>query len=234
MAVVFIIPRILYKRVGINFQGDPYLGYWNFFDPVLLKKDLGGVFFSRHSQPPLINLFTGIILQIFPVNHDLAFYILYFIGGLILAVSIYFLGLCLRFPSWFSTLLSVWFMVSPSTILYEHWLFYTYLLTVILSLVGVLLYQFISSGKSQLGLIFFSLLACVTLTWSLFHIVWLFGIAALLLIFGRDRTKILLTSLLPLILVTGWYLKNLLVVAEFTASSWAGMNISILATFRIQ
>ncbi len=232
IAAVFIISRILYKLVGIQFQGDTYLGYWQFIDPVLLQKDLWRSVFYLHSQPPLMNLFTGIILQIFPVNHDLAFYILYFIGGLILAVSIYFLGLCLRFPSWFSTLLSVWFMVSPSTILYEHWLFYTYLLTVILSLVGVLLYQFISSGKSQLGLIFFSLLACVTLTWSLFHIVWLFGIAALLLIFGRDRKKILLTSLLPLILVTGWYLKNLVVVGEFTASSWAGMNISKIATFR--
>src|SRR5689334_12328446 len=109
IVAVFIISRIAYKLAGIQFQGDTYLGYWQFIDPALLQKDLWRSVFYLHSQPPLMNLFTGVVLQIFPMSHDLAFYVLYFIGGLILAVSIYFLGLYLRFPSWFSALLSAWF-----------------------------------------------------------------------------------------------------------------------------
>jgi hypothetical protein len=36
-----------------------------------------------------------------------------------------------------------------------------------------------------------------------------------------------------MLLVTAWYAKNLVTVGEFTASSWVGMNISKIATFRI-
>jgi hypothetical protein len=124
-------------------------------------------------------------------------------------------------------------MVSPGTVLYEHWLAYAYPLTAALTLSGYCLYQFMLTKKQYWGLIFFTLLSGIALTWSLFHIVWLFGIIAILFIALSERKQMILAAFLPVLLVTVWYTKNLLTVGEFTASSWAGMNISKIATFRM-
>lgn len=230
--IVFVVSRVLYDRAGIDFQGDTYLGYWQFIDPELLYNDLWRSVFHLHSQPPLMNLFTGIVLQVFPANHEEVFHILYFMIGIMLGISIYLLGIFLRFPRWLSAIISAWFMVSPGTILYEHWLMYAYPLTAALTLAGVCLYRFVRTKKNYWGLLFFSLLGGIALTWSLFHLVWLFGAAALSFIFLGERKNVILVALLSVLLVTGWYAKNLLLVGDFTASSWAGMNVAKIATFR--
>ena len=152
MLIVFVISRVLYDRAGIHFQGDTYLGYWQFIDPELLRTDLWRSVFYLHSQPPLTNLLTGIVLQIFPVGHEEVFHILYFMIGIILAISIYsaWESPCVFRPG-FQRLISAWFMVSPGTVLYEHWLAYAYPLTAALTLSGFCLYQFIRTEKELLG-----------------------------------------------------------------------------------
>jgi hypothetical protein len=228
--VVFVVSRIIYDRVGIYFQGDTSINLgWQFIDPVLLRTDLGRNVFYLHGQPPLLNLFTGIILQIFPAGYEEVFHILYFTVGIVLAISIYLTGIFLRFPPWLSAFVSAWFMVSPATVLYEHWLFYSYPITAALTMSGFCLYQFISTNKNYWGLMFFALLSGMALTWSIFHIVWLFGIVILLFMVLRERKKMILVACLPVLVVTAWYAKNLLTVGEFTASSWAGMNLSRIA-----
>ena len=42
-----------------------------------------------------------------------------------------------------------------------------------------------------------------------------------------------MAALLPVLLVTSWYTKNLIFFGEFTASSWAGMNLANISTFRM-
>jgi len=229
----FVISRIVYDAAGIRFQGDTYLSYWQFIDPVLLQNDLWQSVYYLHSQPPLMNLLTGLVLQGFPDQHQQVFHILYFLSGLILATSLYGLGIYLRFPPWLSAILSGLFIMSPGAVLYEHWLNYTHPLAAILTLTGLLLYKFVETRKSIWGASFFFCLAVMALTWSLFHIAWLFGLIILFLVLFPDRKKLALAALLPAILVTGWYAKNLVLVDEFTASSWAGMNISKIATFRL-
>jgi len=73
----------------------------------------------------------------------------------------------------------------------------------------------------------------MSLTWSLFHIIWLFGFAALMYLLVAERKKTIMVVSLPLLLVTAWYGKNLVTVGEFTASTWAGMNISKIVTSRV-
>src|SRR5687768_10729701 len=133
----FIIPRILYDAAGIRFQGDTYLSYWQFIDPVLLQNDLWRSVYYLHSQPPLLNLLTGLVLQGFPNHHQQVFHILYFLSGLILTTSLYGLGICLRFPPWLSAILSGLFVISPGAVLYEHWLNYTHPLAAVLTLTGL-------------------------------------------------------------------------------------------------
>ncbi len=144
----FALSRFFYYRAGVQFQGDTYLSYWQFMDIEWLRGDLWRSVFYLHSQPPLLNLTTGLVLQGFPESYSEVFQILYFLLGLPLSASIYFLGLYLRQPPWLSAGLSTWFIVSPAAALYEGWLMYAYPLTAALCWAGVCLYQFAATKKS--------------------------------------------------------------------------------------
>jgi hypothetical protein len=230
---VFILSRALYDGIGINFSGDTYQHHWQFIHQSLLKTDLWRSVFYLHSQPPLLNILTGIILQIFPVHTQNAFHLSYYLAGAVFAVSIYFLGVHLGFPGWMSLIVATLFMISPSTIIYEHWFTYGYLIASTLALAGMALYRFAETQKIGWGILFFSLLAFVALTWTLFHFLWLFVIFLVTLFFFQDRRKVILAVLVPLLIVLGWYAKNLLVFGEFTAGTWGGMNLANTTTFRL-
>lgn len=232
MLAAFILSRELYDRAGVQFQGDLYLGYWHFIDPQLMLTDLWRSVYYLHSQPPLMNLFAGFVLQASPTNYQEIFHATYFIIGLFLASGIYLLGIHLQLQPWLSALVTIWFMASPGTVLYEHLLGYGYPLTALLTLSGIFLFRFALSGGSRWGGLFFFALATITLLWGFFHIIWFFCAILIALALIPERKKVILAALLPFLLVTGWYTKNLFQVGQFTASTWAGMNLSKIATFR--
>ena len=230
---VFIISRALYDQVGIPFLGDTYRNYWQFIHPSLLRTDLWRSVLYLHSQPPLFNILTGIILQIFPADTQGVLHLLYYLTGALFAISIYFLGVYLKLPGWMALLAAALFIVSPSTVIYEHWFMYGYLIAGALAGAGVALYRFAESQKTVWGIVFFSLLAGVALTWTFFHLAWMVFLFVLTLALSQDRRKVLLAASVPLLLVFGCYVKNLIVFGEFTAGSWGGMNFSRMTTFRL-
>src|SRR5688572_22098047 len=122
LLVIFIVSRAIYDQIGIQFSGNTYQHYWQFIHPSLLRTDLWRSIFYLHSQPPLLNILTGIILQVFPMHTQEVFHLLYYIVGMLLAISIYFLGISLGFSGRIALITSVLFIISPSTIIYEHWL----------------------------------------------------------------------------------------------------------------
>ena len=231
--IVFILSREIYDRVGFTFQIDGINDYWQMIDPLLLQTDLWRSLLHLHSQPPMLNLFTGLVLQFFPTGNESVFHACYYLAGLLLTWSVYRIGLALEFPTWLSLTASMLFMISPAVVLYEHWLFYTYPVAAALALAGVALHRFHHTQKFGWGLFFFSLLAFIALSWSLFHLLWLIAIVSMLLFILPNRKKIFLAALLPLALVTGWYAKNYILFGEFTASTWAGMNLSHPTTLRL-
>jgi hypothetical protein len=230
---VFFISRIIYDHIGFVYQSEPYLGYWQFIDVHLLKTDLWRNVFYLHSQPPLMNLYTGVVLQGFPSASSEVFHLCYLAAGAVLTTTIFFHGIILGFSERSSAALSALFMISPSAVAYEHWLTYCYPLAVGLSAAGLGLYYFIRTQKMMWGVLSFLALAGIALTWSLFHLLWLFAIFLLLFYFSREKRKVLLAALLPLLVVFGWYAKNSIVFGEFTATTWASMNLSNTTTFRL-
>lgn len=233
LLIAFFFSRTIYDRSGFVFQIDAINDYWQMIDPALLQTHLWQSLWHLHSQPPMLNLFVGLVLQYFPSTNQVVFHTIYFFIGLTLAWSVYRLGLALELPAWLSLVASALFTISPPVVLYEHWLFYTYPVAVALTLAGVALYHFVLKQKFGWGLFFFSLLAFIALSWSLFHLAWLISIVSTLLFVLPDRKKVFLAALLPLVLVTGWYLKNYILFGEFTASTWAGMNFSHPTTLRL-
>jgi hypothetical protein len=112
-------------------------------------------------------------------------------------------------------------------------LFYTYPVASALAFSGVVLHNFLHTQKFGWVFLFFSILAIIALSWSLFHLAWLVTIVCMLLIVFPNRKKILLAALLPMALVVGWYSKNQVLFGAFTASTWAGMNLSNATTYRL-
>ncbi len=233
LAVWFLVSRAFYAWAGVRFDGDTYYLGWQFIDPYLLKHDLWRSLFYLHSQPPLLNLFTGLGLQLFPQSYSQVFHGFFLMGGLLLTLAIYFLGQKLGLPDFLCLLLAGWFAVSPATIVYENWYAYAYPLTVALAAAGVFLARYIANPKPIDGVLFSLALAGMALTWGLFHLVWLVGCFALVVFVFRGRPRKWLPLLPALLLVLGWYAKNEILYGSFTASSWGGMNLSKIATLDI-
>ena len=233
LGVIFIVSRTLYRAAGLQFDAGTITRIWHFIDIELLKHDLWRSVFYLHTQPPLMNLLTGIGLQLFPASYASIFQAFFLLGGFILTLAIYFLGKRLAFPEFLSVTLAVWFAVSPATLVFENYFFYTYPTMVLLTISAVFLARFLEKKRAVYGFLFSLLLATNALTWSLFHLVWLlgcFGIVALLL--KGDRRKAL--WLLPAFLLGfAWYAKNGILYGSFTASSWAGLNVFKTVTIRI-
>ncbi|MFL7871973.1 MAG: ArnT family glycosyltransferase [Anaerolineales bacterium] len=235
LILLYITSRLLYFWAGVRFSVDTIRRGWQFIDPLLLKTDLWRSIFYMHGQPPLLNAFTGIVLQVFPVNYIVVFHIFYLLCGVVLLFSLYGLGLRLGFRPWFAALISIWFVVSPATVVYENWYAYAYPLTAILCFATYFLFRFVETGRPLDGILFSIPLAVMSLTWGLFHIFWLvlclgIGVFAIL---KKRQIKSALWILLSFILVLSWYGKNAILYDSFTASSWGGMNLSKIVTLYI-
>jgi hypothetical protein len=230
--LLFVVSRIAYDRAGVQFQEGLYQGWWHYIDPQLLSTDLWRSIFHLHSQPPLMNLFSGIVLQGFPDTYRDVFHLIYFLMGLVFTSGLYVLGLQMEIRPWVAAGLAAWFMISPATVMYEHLLAYGYPIALLLVWAAICLVQFIKTKHIAWGFAFFLLPGMIALLWGLFHIVWLLMIAAALFLSGLPRKKLVLAAILPILVVSGWYSKNLVQVGDFTASTWMGMNLSKISTFR--
>jgi hypothetical protein len=221
----FVVSRWLYLRAGIKFDNTPPRYYYQFIDPELLKHRLLESLWYLHSQPPLFNLFTGLSYQVFSPQSKI-YQLLFLALGLFFGLALYWLGIRLGLRQWVSAVLAAWFMVSPATVLYENLYFYTCVVAFLLVLSALALSKFLESSSIWWGLGFAILLACLCLTWAIFHLLWMVLAIALAAVFYRDRRRLVLVSLVPILIVAGWYAKNGLLFGNFGASSWVGMNLS--------
>jgi hypothetical protein len=221
----FVLSRWLYLRAGLKFDNTPPRYYYQFIDPQLLKDRLLESLWYLHSQPPLFNLLTGLLYQFFSPQSKV-YQFLFLVVGLFLGLALYWLGLRLGLRRWLSALLAAWFMVSPATVLYENLYFYTYVVAFLLVLSALALSRFLETDHFWWGLGFAALAACLCLTWAIFHLFWMIAVLALAAVYCRDRRRLVWIALVPVLIVTGWYVKNDLLFGNFGSSSWMGMNLS--------
>ncbi len=232
LIVLYVLSRIILFCIGIRFEtwGDRLI--MHFVHPAILKANLLESVFYLHSQPPLFNLFIGIIIKLFPQNSAAAFHVCYFVCGLVLTVSLYSLMVRVGIRERLAAVLTFLFMISPPTILFEHILLYTYPVVTLLCLSGVMLFTFLKSGKFRDGLVFFLLLSTITLTRSLYHIVWIAATIFVVTAIRRNMWKAVLKSaLVPLLLVVALYAKNYVLFGTFSSSTWMGMSFFKMTTY---
>lgn len=223
----FIASRIFYYLIGIRFDITPLYWFYQFIDPQLLKSELFNSIMHLHTQPPVFNLFLGLILKISSNHELLAFTIIYQIIGLLLALSLYILMRKLKISLFLALLVSIFFTMSPPAILLENWLFYTYPITFMILISTVLLHSYFEKQRTSHLVMFFSVNALIVLTRSLFHPLWFVIILIGLIIYDRGNSKrIFLCALLPLLFIGALYVKNYIIFKQTTLSSWFGMNLA--------
>lgn len=230
VVAVFILSRFGYYVAGVRFDASPLPWFWQFVDPVLLKADLAQSLWYLHSQPPAFNFFLGVVVNLFPGHETIVFSACYILLGLVFAVALFLLLRGFGVSDALSAAAASVYVSSPTCVLYENWLFYTHPLTVLLLLAALFWQRFAARGKYLDALLLFGCAAMLALTWSLFHLVWLLGLAFVLTLHRRrDWRTILTAAAIPLIVVAFWYGKNLVQFGQFTGSTWFGMNFSRMA-----
>ena len=92
---------------------------------------------------------------------------------------------------------------------------------------GLFLLLFFRTQQRRYAVAFFVVLAIVLLTRSSYHLVFLIAIAVLVAWASPLRARqVLLIAALPVLIVTLWYAKNLVMFDTFSSSSWLGMNLA--------
>lgn len=221
----FLLSRLLYIQAGLRFDNTPPRYYYQFIDPQLLKTRFLESIWYLHSQPPLFNFITGLLYQAFSPNSKI-YQLLFLSLGFVFALTLYWLGLRLGLNRWWSALFTIWFIVSPATVLYENLYFYAYPTAFLLVFAALALSQFLETENFWWGFAFSASLAALCLTWAIFHLIWMLAAIAVVAVFYRNWRKLIIVSLIPVLIVTGWYAKNYFVFGTFGASSWMGMNLS--------
>lgn len=234
ISITFFSTRLFYFILGVRFDSAYNLDRPNTYqilDYNLLKKDFFQSIYYLHSEPPLLNSIIGIALNLFSNNASLAIGLLFLAVGWTFTLSLYFLMNWLGASKRVSFFVMLWFILSPSSILYENYLYTSYLEASFLCIAAMFLYRFLKNTTFINGFGFFALLACLILTRSNFHLLWfVFWLLLMLYYYRHSWKKILVVAFFPFLIVALLYIKNYYTFGTFTTSSWLGMNLSRVTT----
>jgi hypothetical protein len=231
LALVFLASRLAYIYAGVRFDWDPLRSSLAILDPELLRTDLLRTLLYSHSQPPLFNLFVGVVLKCAPAGPFPVFRILYVGMGLAMTFALQASLVRLHVPSVLAFVLCAAVMISPATILFENLLFYTYPVALMLILSVLVLQIYLRTGTMTYAWMFFGLLGCIVLTRSLFHPLWFVLASGALIAAGRGRrSRLLVAAAVPLLVIVLWSAKNLVLFGSASSSSWLGMSLCKMVT----
>jgi hypothetical protein len=227
LIVVFVASRLLYGAAGVRFDATPLESFWQYPDPLLLRTDLLRTLLLFHAQPPLFPLLLGMTSKLCCGAPGTALAWLFGLVALALPLATYRVLRRFGLGPRAAVAAAAVYLLTPTAVLYEHWLFYTWPVALLFLLAVEALARYLERPRFRRGLTFFGLLAAVALTRSAFHLVFVVGVAAgLVVIRPRLWKRTVAASLLPLAIVCGFYLKNLVLFSSFSASSWMWLNIS--------
>lgn len=235
VAVGFALSRVAIARAGVRFVDIPLNDAFQLLDRGSLREELFTSLAHLHTQPPLFNLFVGLGLHA-PQAWETAIFRAAYLGmGLGLALGLYAVLTRLGVRAGVAAVLSLVFSISPSVFLYENWLHYDLPVTLLLVLAVLALQRYEDGHRGRDAAVFFTVLAAVVLTRSLFHVVWLAGWVVVLVLHRRraDWRRVAVAAALPLVAVVGVYANSLRVAGSFSSSTALGVSLAKMTTFQL-
>lgn len=236
LILLFLLSRYLFHLAGVTVHQLQLGGPWQLIDPELLRHDLLRSVFYLHSQPPLYNLFMGVLVKVFPNEATAAgaLNVIYMALGLMLALLVHRLMRRLGVSAIVSFLVTALIMISPAVILYENYVYYTYPATVLLALCAVLFERTIAAFTPWRAFALFMSMVGLIYLRALFQIEW-FLVLALFCgwVLPGHRRQVALAAAVPLLLLVALYAKNAAITGQFGTSTWLGMSLSKLTTMQL-
>jgi hypothetical protein len=227
LAGCFALAHGAFYLLGVRFDSGPLESFWQYLDVELLRHDLLRSVLYLHAQPPLFNLFLGVVLKLAPGAETAAFQAVFLTLGLVLLLTLYLTQRRLGVGKPLSLGLSALFVLSPSFILYEHWLFYTFPEATLLTASVYLLHRWLDTRRTSRLVAFFGALFLLAGIRSIFHLAWFAAVGLALAVRERHAAKRVLTvAAIPFLLLFALYAKNLWLFGMFSPSSWLGMSVA--------
>ena len=235
LVLCFIVSRIIFSLQGGTFLATPLSFAKQFLDPQLLHHDLLRSLFYLHAQPPLFNLFLGLVLKISPLP-ALSFELLFKTAGIVIPLLFFGILTTLGINSLIAFIATLIFMFNPTLILYENLLYYTYIEALCILLALFFLLQWLTRSRLSFLMLFWISLLCLGMIRSLFHPVFFLITALTLALYLACKARqqrlarhVLLASLIVLIPLSLVCVKNGYLYGFWGTSSWDGMSLWIKA-----
>jgi len=244
LAVVILVAAYAVSRIGAAvagvrydasvLRGTPLTDMWQLLDVRLLQHHLVTSVWHLGMQPPLFNLYAGVLLKL-PVGLRSPVEVVVALGlGLTIVCSTYGLLVALRVPRWASLVVTLVAVVaSPAYLLYENWFDYAYPTAAAGTFGAWCLARFLATRRTWFGVGFFGAYATVLLLSSTYQLVWFLAAGAVVAVVLRHHWRtVLVAAALPLLVVGTWTVKDQVQFHTTTTSDWLGMNLARDVLFR--
>jgi hypothetical protein len=232
LALAFVVSRLIYSALGVRFNASPLGFYLQYVDPELLRSAFWRSLYYLKEQPPGYNFILGAVLHLFPGHTDAAFHALHLILGCVMAGALFAVLVRVGLRPAPSAFLTFVFVANPVTLLYENWLFYSYLITALFVLASWTLHRYASNGRIGDGFAFFLSLFLLGMIRTIYHPVW-FALTVLFLIgaLPKSRVHTAKAAALPAFLFAALYLKHFMVFGGFVIGSevFQSSNLVLMA-----
>lgn len=194
---IFLFSRVLAYVFNVDFDYSPIYKYWQYLDINTLRNNLIDGVWYNHAQPPFFNLLLGIILKLFGNHAIFVFSFLLKIISLSNAILLYNLLKKIEINRNIALIISVFYLISPASIILETELYYTTLISFLL-LVGFTNLLKLNNEIRWSNLIgFFLPILLICLTRSMYHLIWLTGVSIIVILFNKKGRRSKNYILLP-------------------------------------
>lgn len=235
MVVAFLASRLAAAAAGVRFDAGPLRAGFQVLELSELRNDLAGSLAHLHSQPPLFNLFIGLVLRAPQAWEEPILRVIYLAIGLALALTIYTILIRLGVRSAVAVALTLVVVVSPASILFENWSHYDYLVTFVLCLSALALQRYEHGHRRRHVVLFLGLLGVLVLTRSTFQLLWYLAWVGVLFVHRRkaDWQPVAIAAAVPLVAIVAVYANTLRVAGTFTSSTSLGVSLAKITTFQL-
>ncbi len=229
----FALSRAVAAIAGVRFDdsfisGTRQTDQWQLLDVSVLRHHLVQGVWNLNMQPPLFNVEAGVLLHLSDALRGVAEVTLSLGMGLAIVLATYLLLVELRVPGRIALgVTMVGIVASPAFLLYANWLSYAEP-TATCSIVGAwCLARFLRTQQVSTGVVAFSAFGAMVLFDSTYQIEWMVVIVAVAALGLRTSWRVVLrAAAVPLVVVSVWYVKDVVMFGTTTTSSWLGMNLA--------
>jgi len=237
IAAVSLVSHLIAVAAGLRVSSASLSTYsltlpWHLLPLPSLRHDLWSSLLHLHSQPPLFNLVTGILIRFnLPIQLILSNATL-IAFSILLAVSAYFLMRELAVGRRTATLsVLVLIVADPAQLLYPSAFFYTVPTAALVTSLGWAAAYWVRTKRVSAGIAYGSIAAVLILTNSSYQIyVIALATVPLAYLLRREWRNVVKALCVPTLIVGLWYINDFAQFGTLTTSSWLGMNLARVTT----